>query len=115
MTLENNMKWNAHINGKKGVISSLNQRLYLNHINQNSLVKVAKSIFNSKLRYGLQLLGKIRCTDSEPQNSDLKALQLIQNKMTRFLNKKRISDKIPTKTLMANIGFLSANQTDQTN
>ena len=65
---------------------------------------------SSKLKYGLQLIGKIRWSVSDTQNGDLLSLQKVQNKLARFLNNKRISDKISIKSLMANIGFLSVNQ-----
>ena len=81
-----------------------------NHINYAALIKIADSIFNSKLRYGLQLLRKIRWSASDTQYGDLLSLQKVQNKLARFLNNKRISDKISIKSLMANIGFLSVNQ-----
>ena len=43
-------------------------------------------IFNSKIRYGLQLLGKFRLTASDTVCADLKEIQLIQNKLMRILN-----------------------------
>ena len=115
ITFEESQKWNAHLNGKGGIISSLNQRLYLikrlsNSLNKKSLIKVAESIFTSKIRYGLQLLGRIRWTDADPKCEDLMAIQKTQNKLTRFLNNSKISDKISTKTLLKNINGLSVNQ-----
>ena len=38
------------------------------------------------------------------------AIQKTQNKLTRFLNNSKISDKISTKTLLKNINGLSVNQ-----
>ena len=38
------------------------------------------------------------------------AIQKTQNKLTRFLNNAKISDKISTKTLLKNINGLSVNQ-----
>ena len=71
---------------------------------------MAESIFTSKIRYGLQLLGRIRWTDADPKCEDLMAIQKTQNKLTRFLNNSIITDKISTKTLLKNINGLSVNQ-----
>ena len=65
MKFEDNLKWSEHIHGKGGVIPSLNKRLFLlrrlkSQLNKQSLRKVAEAIFTSKIRYGLQLLGKVR-------------------------------------------------------
>ena len=83
--------------GTMWTISSLNQRFFTikrmsNSLDKKSLVKVADSLFNSKIRYGLQLLGKVKMSTTESQNQDLQAIQLVQNKMIRFLNNKRIND-----------------------
>ena len=56
--------------------------------------------------YGLQLLGKIRWTDQDL----LQELQKTQNKMLRFLNKTKISDKISTKHILSNLNMSSVNQ-----
>ena len=115
MKTQSDMCWTEHIHGRGGVISSLNQRLFTimrlnNSLNKKSLVKVADSLFNSKIRYGLQLLGKVKMSNSETQNQDLQAIQLVQNKMIRFLNSKKISDKIKTETLITNVNMLSVNR-----
>ena len=55
-------------------------------------------------------MGKIRWTDSDSKNHELMSLQKVQNRMTRLLNNAKISDKINTKTLLANIKGLSVNQ-----
>ena len=44
------------------------------------------------------------------QNQLLQDIQLAQNKLIRFLNNKRISDKISTETLMLNVKMLSVNR-----
>ena len=71
---------------------------------------MADSLFNSKIRYGLQLLGKVRTSGNDGQNQDLLAIQKVQNKLIRFLNNKRISDKISTDTLISNINMTSVNR-----
>ena len=80
MTFESNQKWTEHIYGSGGLLSSLNQRLFFirrlkNHVGLQALLKISDSLFTSKIRYGLQLLGSVRWLDSDPTNQDLQALQ----------------------------------------
>ena len=81
-TFENNLKWKRQICGKGGMISSLNQRLFLvkrlNQLSTNQLNKVADSIYTSKIRYGLPLQGKIRWSEEESEQADLSSLQVTQ-------------------------------------
>ena len=117
MSLDDNQQWKTHITGTGGVISNLNQRLYKlrrmrNHVNETCLQKVANSIYTSKFRYGLQLCAKVRCQEEDSTNKYMKELQKNQNKLLRFLNRKKISDKINTKTLLRNVNMLSVNQTN---
>ena len=60
-------------------------------------------LFTSKINYGIQLYGKVRLSDEDPINNDIKAIQMVQNKMARLLNGKTLKDKIPTKTLLENV------------
>ena len=78
--IEENQSWNEQINGKGGVISSLNQRLFLikrlkQQINTKQQKKVANSIWTSKLRYGLQLYAKVRTSNEDPSCANMDALQ----------------------------------------
>ena len=73
-------KWKEHIYGKGGIIASLNQRLFQvrrlkNSVGPIALAKISDSLFTSKLRYGLQLLGRVRSSDSDPSNQDMSVLQ----------------------------------------
>ena len=115
MTMDDNQSWVSHFYGKKGVISSLNQRLFTlrrmkNYLRLPGLRKIADSLFNSKIRYGLQLCSKIRWKESDPTPKLLKDLQLSQNKMLRLLNGTRISDQISTASLLTKFNMLSVNQ-----
>ena len=60
--------------------------------------------------YGLQLLGKNCWSDQDPHSGPLKELQKTQNKLLRFLNKSKISDKISTSTILKNLNMCSVNQ-----
>ena len=62
------------------------------------------------MRYGLQLLGKVRINEEDPTNGLLAKLQITQNRMARFLNKSTISDKISNKEIFLKNNLLSVNQ-----
>ena len=51
-----------------------------------------KCLFVSKIRYGLQLVGRVRQSDSETSSGDLHTIQLIQNKLARALNNVKFID-----------------------
>ena len=66
MSFSDDLQWKQHINK---TISALNSRLYLimrlkNKLGLSSLKRIADSIYNSKLRYGIHLCGKVRNLDS---------------------------------------------------
>ena len=62
------------------------------------------------MRYGLQLLGKVRINEEDPTNGLLAKLQITQNRMVRFLNNSTISDKISNKEIFLKNNLLSVNQ-----
>ena len=75
MSFDANQSWQTQIYGTGGTIMSLNRRLFAirrlkNHLNNASLLKLVDGIFTSKIRYGLQLLGKVRLQESDPKNKD---------------------------------------------
>ena len=76
MTVDDNQKWQSQINGTGGMLSSLNQRLFLikrlrNSLNYSGLRKVAESLYISKVRYGLQLMGEVRWTNADSESVSL--------------------------------------------
>ena len=115
VTLDNNQKWSSQIKGVGGMISSLNSRLYLLRrisrvMNQDRIKKVADSLYTSKIRYGLQLIGKVRVNESDPVDTLLECLQLTQNKFARFLHGSTLLDRINTKVIFNETKILSVNQ-----
>ena len=115
LIIEDSQKWDKQINGKNGVIPSLNSRLYLikrmkNKINPDRLKKVANGIWTSKLRYGLQLYSKVRTNCQDPTNLNMDRLQVSQNKLARVLENVQLKDRTPTLTLLTNQKMLSVNQ-----
>ena len=94
INFDENQKWSSQIYGKGGMIPSLNSRLFKikrlkNHLNNKSLLKIVDGLFTSKLRYGLQLLGKVRTCQTDPTSKEFGDIQVIQNKMMRFLEGKK--------------------------
>ena len=67
-------------------------------------------LFTSKLRYGLQLYGKVRTKDSDPENEEFKSIQLVQNNLMRALNGTKVKDMISISSLLSKFGMLSVNQ-----
>ena len=62
------------------------------------------------MRYGIHLCGKVRLSNEDPTQGFMEELQKAQNKMLRLLNNSRIKDKITTKSILAKLNMLSANQ-----
>ena len=67
---------------------------------------MAESLWLSKVRYGIQLCGKIRTKESDPLNKDMKRLQQLQNRMTI----KKFGDRTSSSQLVQKINFLLINQ-----
>ena len=87
------------------MIMSLNRRLFTirrlrNHLSNSFLLKLVDGLFMSKIRYGLQLIGKVRLTESDPSNKDIENIQKVQNKLLRMLTKTKLMDMVSTATLL---------------
>ena len=96
--IDNDQKWNSHFYGKGGLLSTLNQRLFMvrrmsNHISKKKLRRVVDSLWTSKLRYGLQLCTEVRLTEEQPKCQMMTKVQIVQNKMLRVLDGARIVDQ----------------------
>ena len=72
--------------------------------------KIYDSLYTSKLRYGLQLFGRVRINDDDTKDGVLKVLQITQNKAARFLNGNKLQDHVPTKKTFEELDILSVNQ-----
>ena len=77
---------------------------------QHSSLKLVDGIFTSKLRYGIQLLGKVRMINEDPEVAEFKAIQLVQNNLLRTLNGTRVKDMISIASMLKKFKMLSANQ-----
>ena len=80
---------------KKQVNAIKTKNKLKNFVDKKALIKVANSIFTSKIRYDLELIGKTRW-NVQDTTQHLQAIQLAQNKLVRQLNGTKISDKINT-------------------
>ena len=75
-----------------------------------SILKLVDGLFMSKIRYGLQLYGKVRTDEECPNCDDFKVIQKKQNDLLRFLAGCKISDKVPIKSLLDKFNTISVNQ-----
>jgi hypothetical protein len=115
VVMDNDQKWKSHFCGKGGLLSALNQRLFIvkrisNHISKNKLRKVVESLRTSKLRYGLQLCTEVRLTEEHPKSQYIRMVQRLQNKMLGILDGTLVSYRKSTKTILDNQNMLSVNQ-----
>ena len=115
VSFDSNQGWKTQIYGSGGVIMSLNRRLFAirrlkNHLNEKCLLKLADGLFTSKIRFGLQLLAKVRLTDDDPHNQDIENIQKVQNKLLRMLTNTKLLDMVSTASLLTKTNSLSVNQ-----
>ena len=94
---------------------SLNSRMFIVRILQSQIgnkkvKKILDSLYTSKLRYGLPLMGKIRWNNEDVLTKEFEDIQKNQNKMMRFFNKTKISDKISSISILEKYNQLSVNQ-----
>ena len=109
------MQWKSQINGKGGLLSALNSRLYIirrlqSHLSKKSILKLVDGLFTSKVRYGLQLYGRVRTQQSDPVCEDFKDIQLAQNNMLRALNNSKVKDMVSTQSMLTKFNTSSVNQ-----
>ena len=110
--IDDKQNWKEHFNS---LLNSLNRRTFAirrisNKIPQDKVIKVVQSLWMSKLRYGLQLCNKVRTKTDDPTNSQMKAVQVAQNKMLRMMDRISLKDHVTTKSLLDKYGLSSVNQ-----
>ena len=74
------------------------------------LPRIADSLYTSKIRYGIQLFGKVRQIKSDPTDGLLEGLQIGQNRLARFLHGSTLSDRINNHKIYKEVNILSVNQ-----
>ena len=78
---------------------------------QDKLIKLAHALWMSKLRYGLQLCSNVRLTESDPTSTNLKSVQIAQNKLLRLMDNSSLKDRKHSRDLLKKFNLLSVNQT----
>ena len=112
---QDDQQWKTQIYGKGGVISSLNSRIYMlrrlkSHLTMKSILKLVDGLFMSKIRYGLQLYGKVRMTAEDATRGDIQALQKAQNDLLRMLNGTSVKDGVSVESMLSKFKLDSVNQ-----
>ena len=64
----------------------------------------------SKIRYGLQLYGKVRFTAEDVSCANFKAIQLVQNDLLQLLNGTKVKDQVCIKSILDKFSMLSVKQ-----
>ena len=113
MDIDENQKWSTHIHN---VVGALDRRLFqirrmANQISERGLRKITDSLWNSKLRYGLQLCAAVRTNENQSKNTEVQKLQKAQNRMLRTLTKTKIVDRKRITDMLRETDLLSVNQT----
>ena len=67
-------------------------------------------LFTSKLRYGIQLMGKVRMTGEDSEGAEFKAVQLVQNNLLRTLNGTKTKDQVSILSMLTKFKMQSVNQ-----
>ena len=62
------------------------------------------------MRYGIQLLGKVRMVKEDPVGADFHAIQMVQNNLLRTLDGSLVKDKVSIESMLNKFSMLSANQ-----
>ena len=101
--------------GPGGMIMSLNRRLFAlrrlsNHLDNKLIMTMVDGLFISKIRYGIQLMGKVRIKETDPTNKDFDNIQMVQNKLLRMLTKTKLKDMVSTKSRLNQTNMMSVNQ-----
>ena len=112
---QDDQQWKIQIYGKGGVISSLISRLYIlrrlkSHLTMKSISKLVDGLFMSKIRYGLQLYGKVRIITEDAACGDLQAIQKVQNDLLRMLNGSKVKDRVTIESMLKKFKLDSVNQ-----
>ena len=67
-------------------------------------------LYTLKIKYGIQLFGKVRLNESDSTDTLLETLQLTQHKFARFMHESTLADRINTKAIFNETNILSVNQ-----
>ena len=112
MEIQENQKWSVHF---KKLKNALNHRLFQirrirNQLPKEQIMKVVHSLWMSKLRYGLQLCAQTRTSEEEVRSTDMKIIQITQNRLLRMLTGTTLRERKSTKEMLKTLGLPSVNQ-----
>ena len=112
MEIQEDQKWDTHYTNLR---NALNFRLFqirriANQIPKDKIMRVVHSIWMSKLRYGLQLCAITRDKEEDSKNTEMKTIQVTQNRLLRLLDGSSIRDRKSTKELLESARLPSVNQ-----
>ena len=118
LTVDNHLKWDCHVYGKNGVLSSVNQRVgalkrLSYHVPKKYLPQFATATISSKIRYCISIYGSVRIEEQSSQDGQQKDLQVALNKAMRIVAGKKLSDRVSIrdlceKTRMTSVNHMSA-------
>ena len=91
-------------------ISNLNSRRLARVISRDRLKRLSDSLYTSKIRYGIQLFGKVRLSESDPTDGLMECLQIAQNRFARFMHGSTLTDRINNQIIYQEVDILSVNQ-----
>ena len=75
-----------------------------------AVLKLVDGLFMSKVRYGLQLYGKVRRSEDSSKCEDFNSIQKIQNDLMRYLAGCQLKDKVSIRSLLDKLNMVSVNQ-----
>lgn len=106
------LNWKIH--GEKPSITLLKRIGLLRRIQYKiprEMLKIIDwAIFNSKIRYGIDVYMKPRIDKDDSISKNLKKLQVLQNDMVRLICMKKRSDKVWMDDLRKQLGIMSVKQ-----
>ena len=105
VSIDEKHNWKEHFSGTNGLVNSLNKRTFSirgirNKLPKKEMLKVVQSLWMSKLRYGLQLCNQVRVKQEDPENQNMKAAQIAQNKMLRMLDGVSLKEHVTSSSLL---------------
>ena len=115
VTIDEKQNWKEHFSVTNGLISSLNKRAFSlrrirNQLPKKEMMKVMQSLWMSKLRSGLQLCNQVRVKKEDPENLNMKATQVAQNKMLRMVDGVSLKEHVTSSSLLQKYNIPSVNQ-----
>ena len=109
------MGWREHVLGQGGVLSTIYQRLVLlrrllYQLPRNCLRPIVDGLILSKVRYGLDVFGRVRLAETDAVSREEHMVQVALNDVMRLMCGVKMTDKVSIEKLMERSGIPSLNQ-----